>query len=299
LRLLFDCAALYCLYEIRDSGENYNVYTTLLRAVEGRTTSITRHAEKIDLPSRHGTRRFGAYRRLIGAHEAEKFIAEAEIQHRAALPGSEVVVRYAPLEIDHAFLSDRSEGRLRSPLHGRAAWSARRWTRTKRVGNVTVQEGSLAKALGQLPTIDDVRYRLLDVYDRPDAIGDLEDLYPIGLSIHPRSELDAFEIEIKGEERWFSQFPQLSVHGVLGKSQRPLTSVYHRFILGERRIRWTGIDVGELDVALSCDGILLARQHTFPVRALQGTVHMSNRIVRIELAEEQTTIDVAIQRDDT
>ncbi len=293
---LYDAAVLYCLAEKRKSGQLFNVYTAVVRIRRSYVTSISQDPVETWQPSRRGKRTYLLYRSLIDPDVAARFLESAQ-NHQAELPFTQHLVRYATMEITEAFLPSFAVERwLESPL-SRSVWSRRFWSTNKTIGKLTLQESSAMHIDEILPDITDTRFNVLDIRSRLDALGDVEDLYPIALRMHLNSTPSGMRIAVDGDAAWRASFPEILVSGVVGPSMLARSHVSVNFGPAETEILLAGAYIGESQLAMSADGIILDQFHGFFVRTVGVNAYIVERRLNIQMDTHGTVVPVDIARD--
>jgi hypothetical protein len=296
LATMYDSAILYVLYDKRTSGCNYNVTTVIVRCNSDEVSTVQVAPDVRDVVGADSQRRFGLYRALISPAEADKFRSDSAAGE-ALLPHVDVTIRFAPGDDVVGFLPARASESMTasSPLR-RSAYSRRRWATDKRVGRVPLSEANVLRLQRMLPDVSDVRFAVVDIRKRLDAIGDVEDLHPIGLSLSARSEDDGFHVVVEGRRKWREAFPDLDIHGTVGRRLASTADIVKRLTAADPELVLTGPRVDACDITLSSGGVLFDRLAGTVTRVAAVTANIITRRLLVEVDDRKTTVGVDVAK---
>lgn len=294
---MYDSAILYVLYDKRTSGYNYNVTTVIVRCNSDEVSTVKLTPDIRDIVGANSKRRFGLYRALISPAEADKLLSDSAAGE-ALLPHVDISIRFAPGDEVVGFQPARvSESATASSPLRRSVYSRRRWATDKRVGDVPFSEINVLRLQRSLPNVSDVRFAALDIRKRLDAIGDVEDLYPIGLSLNAHSEDDGFHIVVDGHRKWREAFPDIDIHGNVGRRLASIADIVKRLTAADSELVLKGARVDACDITLSSGGVLFDRLAGTVKRVTTVTANVIARRLQVEVDDRKTTVGVDVSKD--
>jgi len=297
---LCDSAVLYCLVDYRQSGSFHNVNTSIIRTNRREISSLTT-ADSVRCVSRSGARSFIAHRILISKDEANEFFSAAIERNAATLPGIGDVVRFAPCDVHEAFLplQGPSDNCALSPLTV-PAYTRRAWARDKKVGSIPFDESNIARIVDTLPKIIDTRFTPLSLDSRLDSIGDVEDLYPVGITLDVRQVGNELKLSLLADPHWREAFPELVISGSIGKGvlQRSHISISLPSTETGAVIVDPAADAFSLTLA-AIGGELLDFQQGHILRRLAVNAYVVDQQLRITMDSAGNTVDIDLSKDST